>query len=109
VRAFAAGQVIRAEVPPAPIVDTVGAGDAFGGAFLTWWMGNGLGPADFGDPSAVRSATQAAIYASVVACTRRGAEPPWAHELGGHDGWTWLPPGRDRDQGTQESTEAGHA
>jgi fructokinase len=91
VRAFTAGEQIRAEVPPAEIVDTVGAGDAFGGAFLTWWMGNGLGQADLGEPATVRSATQAAIYASVVTCTRRGAEPPWAYELAGHDGWNWLP------------------
>ena len=82
VRAFTAGQEIRVEVPPVEVVDTVGAGDAFGGAFLTWWMGNGLGRADMGEPGAVRRATQAAVYASVVTCTRRGAEPPWAYELG---------------------------
>jgi hypothetical protein len=41
----------------------------------------------------VRGATQAAILASVVTTTRPGAEPPWAHELAGHDGWQWLPPG----------------
>jgi fructokinase len=93
VRAFAGGQQIRAEVPAAPVVDTVGAGDAFGGAFLTWWTGNGLGRSDLGDPEAVRGATQAAILAAVVTCTRRGAEPPWAYELAGHDGWRWLPPG----------------
>jgi fructokinase len=92
VRAFAGGQEIRADVPAAPVVDTVGAGDAFGGAFLTWWTGNGLGRSDLGDPDAVRGATQAAILASVVTCTRRGAEPPWAYELAGHDGWRWLPP-----------------
>jgi fructokinase len=91
VRAFAGGQQIRADVPVAPVVDTVGAGDAFGGAFLTWWTGHGLGRAGLGDPEAVRAATQAAIYAAVVACTRRGAEPPWAYELAGHDGWRWLP------------------
>jgi fructokinase len=93
VQAFAGGQQIRADVPAAPVVDTVGAGDAFGGAFLTWWLGNGLGRADLGDPEPVRGATRAAILASVVACTRRGAEPPWAYELAGHDGWRWLPPG----------------
>jgi fructokinase len=93
VRAFAGGQQIRADVPAAPVIDTVGAGDAFAGAFLTWWIANGLGRSDLGDPEAVRGATQAAILASVVACTRRGAEPPWAHELAGHDGWRWLPPG----------------
>ena len=92
VRAFAAGREIRAEVPAAPVVDTVGAGDAFGGAFLTWWIGNGLGRDGLADADAVRGATQAAIYASVVTCTRRGAEPPWAYELAGHDGWRWLPP-----------------
>jgi fructokinase len=91
VRAFAGGRQVRAEVPAAPVVDTVGAGDAFGGAFLTWWTGNGLGRSDLGDPEAVRGAIQAAILASVITCTRRGAEPPWAYELAGHDGWRWLP------------------
>ena len=93
VRAFAGGHEIRADVPAAPGVDTVGAGAAFGGAFLAWWTGNGLGRAALRDQEAVRSATQAAVYASVVTCTRRGAEPPWAYELAGHDGWRWLPPG----------------
>jgi len=95
VRALVGGQQIQADVPAAPVVDTVGAGDAFGGAFLTWWIGNGLGRSELSDPAAVRAATQAAIHASVVTTTRRGAEPPWAYELAGHDGWRWLPPGED--------------
>ena len=94
VRAFAAGTQIRAEVPAAQIVDTVGAGDAFGAAFLAWWVGNGLGRATLADPDKVRGATQAAIYASVVTSTRSGAEPPWAYELVSYDGWKWLPPGQ---------------
>ena len=49
----------------------------------------------------MRRATQAAVYASVVTCTRRGAEPPWAYELAGHEGWDWLPP--------TASPAAGHA
>jgi len=92
VRAFTAAKQIQAEVPAAPVVDTVGAGDSFGGAFLAWWTGNGHGRPDLGDPELVREATQASVYASVVTCTRRGAEPPWAYELAGHDGWRWLPP-----------------
>jgi len=96
VRAFAGGQQILLDVPAAPVADTVGAGDAFGGAFLTWWIGNGLSPADLADPEPVRQATQAAILAAVVTTTRRGAEPPWAYELAGHDGWRWLPPGETR-------------
>ena len=91
VRAFAGGRQIRAEVPPANVVDTVGAGDAFGGAFLAWWIGNGFGRDALHDPDTVQRATRAAIYASVVTCTRRGAEPPWAAELVTHDGWRWLP------------------
>jgi fructokinase len=93
VRAFAGGQQIRADVPAAPVIDTVGAGDAFAGAFLTWWIANGLGRSDLGDPEAVRGATQAAVQAAVMTTTRRGAEPPWAYELAGRDGWRWLPPG----------------
>jgi len=92
VRAFTAGKLIRADVPAAPVVDTVGAGDSFGGAFLAWWTGNGHARSDLSDPDLVREATQASVYASVVTCTRRGAEPPWAYELAGHDGWRWLPP-----------------
>jgi fructokinase len=91
VRVFTGGQVISVEVPSAPVVDTVGAGDAFGGAFLTWWVGNGLGRADRADRAAVRRATAAAIQASAVTCSRRGAEPPWAYELAGREGWDWLP------------------
>jgi fructokinase len=92
VRAFAAGKEMQVDVPAAPVVDTVGAGDSFGGAFLAWWTGNGHGRTDLADPELVRGATQASVYASVVTCTRRGAEPPWAYELAGHDGWRWLPP-----------------
>ena len=90
VRALAAGKEMQVDVPAAPVVDTVGAGDSFGGAFLAWWTGNGHGRADLADPELVRQATQASVYASVVTCTRRGAEPPWAYELAGHDGWRWL-------------------
>lgn len=96
VRAFAAGQEVRAEVPPVNVVDTVGAGDAFGGAFLVWWIGNGFGRDALRDPDTVRRATRAAIYASVVTCTRRGAEPPWAYELVAYDGWRWLPSAQEQ-------------
>jgi fructokinase len=90
VRAFTRGGEIAAEVPEVQVADTVGAGDAFGGAFLVWWAGHGLGRAELADLDPVRGATEAAVYASAVNCTRRGAEPPWAAELAGHDGWSWL-------------------
>jgi fructokinase len=106
VRAFAGGQEIRAEVPPADVVDTVGAGDAFGGAFLAWWIGNGFGRDALRDPDTVRRATRAAIYASVVTCTRRGAEPPWAAELVAYDDWKWLLPAQTRDHRNSPATES---
>jgi len=92
VRAYTTAKQTEVDVPAAPVVDTVGAGDSFGGAFLAWWTGNGHGRDALADPELVREATQASVYASVVTCTRRGAEPPWAYELAGHDGWRWLPP-----------------
>jgi fructokinase len=90
VRAFSAGKEIRAEARDVEVADTVGAGDVLGGAFLAWWVGNGLAAADLHRPAAVHSAIQAATDAAAVSCTRRGAEPPWPHELADHHGWEWL-------------------
>lgn len=70
-------------VPPVEVVDTVGAGDAFDGAFLAWWQRNGLGREDLAATDKVREATAAAVAVSALTCTRRGAEPPWAAELTG--------------------------
>ena len=36
-RAFLPGTVLTVEVPTVDVVDTIGAGDAFGGGFLAWW------------------------------------------------------------------------
>ena len=62
-------------VPTVDVVDTVGAGDSFGGAFLAWWTRAGLGRDDLGDPAAVGEATRAAVRAAAITCTRRGADP----------------------------------
>ena len=83
----AGGQVFSAKVPPVEVIDTVGAGDAFGGAFLAWWTRNGLTRADLCDPEPLAAATLAAVEAAAVTCTRRGAEPPWLSELRGKPGW----------------------
>jgi fructokinase len=83
VRAITGDVSVSIDVPPADVVDTVGAGDAFGGAFLAWWTGNGLGREDLCQPDKVREATRAAIEVAVVTCTRRGADPPRAAELPG--------------------------
>jgi len=78
---------LTAEVPEVQVVDTVGAGDAFGGAFLAWWCGNGLTRAELGRPGPVREALQAAAEAASIACTRAGAEPPWLAEVRDRPGW----------------------
>jgi fructokinase len=77
---------------PAPttgtVIDTIGAGDTFGGALLTAWTQrggslSGLPAADLLDE--LTSVVAAAQAAAAVVVTRRGADPPWRHEL--PDNW----------------------
>jgi len=86
-RALLRGGELTAEVPEVGVVDTVGAGDAFGGAFLAWWCGNGLARADLQRHELVQEALQAAAEAASLACTRAGADPPWLAEVRGLPGW----------------------
>lgn len=61
---------------PAQVVDTIGAGDAFGGGFLAWWISRGLGRAELTQDELV---VQAAQFAAVVAArtvAQAGAVPP---------------------------------
>ncbi|HEY0520834.1 MAG TPA: PfkB family carbohydrate kinase [Ilumatobacteraceae bacterium] len=72
-------------VPSIAVVDTIGAGDAFGGAFVAWWHQAGLGRRDLEDRDAVCAAVAAAVEVSAISCTRVGADPPRRAELG--DRW----------------------
>ncbi|MGW0965496.1 carbohydrate kinase family protein [Streptomyces sp. NPDC002516] len=71
---------------PVDVVDTIGAGDTVNAALL-----HGLAVQDALSPSAVaelgaRGWTELlgfAARAAAVTCSRAGAEPPYAHELGG--------------------------
>ena len=98
-RAFLPDEVISADVPAVIVADTVGAGDAFGGAFLAWWSGNELTRADLHRPGPVREALQAAAEVASLTCTRVGAQPPWLAEVRDRPGWRTgsaagsLPPG----------------
>lgn len=92
-RAFLPGKELTAEVPTVPVVDTIGAGDAFGGAFLAWWSCNGLTRPDLRRPGPVRGALRAAAEVASLTCTRAGAEPPWLEELAGKPGWDRIPAG----------------
>jgi len=85
--AFLPGQEMSVAVPVVPVVDTIGAGDAFGGAFLAWWSGNGLTKSDLQRAGPVHGALQAATEVASVTCTRAGAEPPWLEELAGKPRW----------------------
>jgi len=68
-------------VPPVEVVDTIGAGDSFGGGFLAWWQAVGRQVDDLADPEAIVPAVRAAIQVAGVVVTRRGADPPWRSEL----------------------------
>ncbi|HWK26838.1 MAG TPA: PfkB family carbohydrate kinase [Solirubrobacter sp.] len=65
--------------PPAIVVDTIGAGDAFGGGFLARLHSR----AQLDDPAAVRAATAFACAVAARTCERAGADPPRRSELDG--------------------------
>lgn len=85
--AFLPGEVVSVDVPEVRVADTIGAGDAFGGAFLAWWAGNNLGRAHLHRASAIRGAMRLAAQTAALTCTRPGAEPPWLSELPRQQGW----------------------
>lgn len=75
------GGTFRVPVPPVEVVDTVGAGDAFGGAFLASWVARRLGRVELGDPDALRPSVELAARVAAETCRRLGAEPPRASEV----------------------------
>ncbi len=74
-------EVITVPATPADVVDTIGAGDAFGGAFLAWWREHGLGRSDLRNRDAVLGATRFASLVAARTCERSGAVSPRASEL----------------------------
>lgn len=87
IRAFVGSDQLIVPVPPVEVIDTVGAGDAFGGAFLAWWVENGLARENLRDLVLLRSGIAAAALVASLTCGRAGAEPPWRHELQAIQGW----------------------
>jgi fructokinase len=71
------------EAPAVTVVDTVGAGDTFGGAFLACLLASGGRRDAIEDPAAVLRAVRFAVAASAMACARPGADPPTLADVGG--------------------------
>ena len=58
------------------VVDTIGAGDAFGGGFLAWWRRSGFGAGDLARGDEVLEATRFACVVAGRTVERAGASPP---------------------------------
>jgi fructokinase len=67
--------------PRTKVVDTIGAGDAFGGGFVAWWHARGLGHDDLADIDTVAAAAEFACLIAARTCARAGASPPHLSEL----------------------------
>ncbi|HET6971178.1 MAG TPA: PfkB family carbohydrate kinase [Phenylobacterium sp.] len=76
--AFGAFGEVTAAAPQMAVVDTIGAGDTFSGAWLARWLQLGR-PLD--DAQAVRDAAAFACRAAALCCARAGASPPTSAEL----------------------------
>ena len=77
----------RVATPPVPVtvIDTVGAGDTFQAALLTWLAENGaLSAAALASlpQQALGDALAFAAQAAAITCSRRGADMPRRAELG---------------------------
>jgi fructokinase len=81
-RAWCAGGEVTVPVPAVKVMDTVGAGDTFGGAFLARWLEQGLGREELADRDRLEGAVAFAARAAAINCTRAGAEPPTHQEMG---------------------------
>jgi fructokinase len=85
-----AGAMHLVEAPSVQVMDTVGAGETFGGAFLACVLEMGLGRDGLGDVEAVLTAARFAVRTSGLVCGRVGADPPNARRAG------WLARSRCR-------------
>jgi fructokinase len=74
---------VEVDIPARPVVvtDTIGAGDAFGGALLAWWQARGFGREHLTDLDASVEAVRFACMVAAHTCARPGALPPFLAEL----------------------------
>ena len=71
----------KVAAPRVDVVDTIGAGDAFGGGLVAWWRMHGLGRDELDDLDAVLEATRFACRVAALTCARAGASPPTLPEV----------------------------
>jgi fructokinase len=73
---------VRAEAPVVEVIDTIGAGDAFGAALLAWLYDHDRLTRDLRlDRDELRGALEFACLVASITCTRAGADPPRRAEL----------------------------
>ena len=76
-----AGGDVEVPAPEVKVVDTIGAGDAFGGAFLAWWRSRELPRDRLADLDTVVEGARFAALVAAITCERPGASPPRLGEL----------------------------
>lgn len=73
---------IHVPAPYVRVVDTIGAGDAFGAALLAWLHEHDcIGPELRLNENELKEALEYACLAAAITCTRAGADPPRKWEL----------------------------
>jgi fructokinase len=76
-----AKQVVEVRAPKVEVVDTIGAGDAFMGAFLAHWRARGFGRDELHRLDELERAATLACRVAAITCTRAGADPPRLAEV----------------------------
>jgi fructokinase len=71
-----ADHTVDVAAPQVTVVDTVGAGDGLGGAFLAYWDEHRLGRSDLDDLDRVVDAVRFGVEVAAMICERAGADPP---------------------------------
>jgi fructokinase len=73
---------IRVTAPHVEVVDTIGAGDAFGAGLLAWLKDRDLLNSNLSlKPDQLRALLEFACLVASVTCSRAGADPPTRADL----------------------------